>query len=179
MRVLLRVLAPLLGLILAAVGALVIVEVVAAWIRPPDGNGLALPWPDWREAVEQTSWNDFPVAQVAIGVAVLGLLLVLVALLARRHDVPLAPPAPGVSVTTSPRALARIVGIRVRACDPVASAAVTASRRSVRVRAEGWDSQEGTLSGVVRDEVSAVLDDLPLATRPRVSVAVRLLGRPR
>ena len=35
MRVLLRLLAPLLGLALAAAGLLLAIEVVAAWVRPP------------------------------------------------------------------------------------------------------------------------------------------------
>ena len=41
MRVLLRLLAPLLGLGLAAVGLLLVIEVVAAWVRPAAGRGLA------------------------------------------------------------------------------------------------------------------------------------------
>ena len=180
MRVLLRVLTPLLGLALAALGALTVIEVVAGWIGPVPGNGLIVPWQSWRTALEDTTWRDSPVPWIAIGVAVLGLLLLLVAVTARRHDVPLRPPAPGVTVTTTPNTLARMVGRRVRAADPVASAAVTASKRSVRVRAEGWSTEEeGPLADVVRAEVSELLDELPLARRPRVNVAVRTLDRPR
>jgi hypothetical protein len=179
-RVLLRVLAPLLGLALAALGVLTVVEVVAGWIGPVPGNGLTVPWQAWRTTLEDTTWQQSPVPYVAIGVAVLGLLLLLVAFVSRRHEVPLSPPAPGVTVTTTPHTLARMVGQRVRAADPVASAAVTASKRSVSVRAEGWSTEEGgTLADVVRSEVAGLLDELPLARRPRVSVAVRDLDRPR
>jgi len=146
-----------------------------------------------------------PVKIAAIVVAVVGLLLIVAALPARRHDVPLRPPAPHVTVTTSPQALARMVGRRVRAADAVAGASVTASRRAVSVRAEGWegtvtppasDSPETSpatagssdiaqpgetprLADTVRADVESLLDDLPLATRPRVAVSVRALGGPR
>ena len=43
------------------------------------------------------------VRDAAIGVGVLGLLLVLLGLLARRSDIVLQPPAPEITVTTSPR----------------------------------------------------------------------------
>ena len=106
MRVLLSVLAPLLGLALAAVGVLLVIEVVAAWVRTPATTGLLVPWPDWRASLEALTWANTPVPAIAIGVAVLGLLLLLVGLLARRHDIALSSPAPEVTVTTSPRVLA-------------------------------------------------------------------------
>jgi hypothetical protein len=101
-RVLLRVLAPLLGLAVAVVGVLVLLEVVAAWVRPDHGDGLVVPWPEWYAALEQTAWTDAPVPGIAIGTAVLGLLLVLVGLLARRHDIAVDGPASEITVTTSP-----------------------------------------------------------------------------
>ena len=60
MRVLLRLLAPLLGLGLAAVGLLLVIEVVAAWVRPAAGRGLLVPWPQWRAALESLSWARAP-----------------------------------------------------------------------------------------------------------------------
>lgn len=185
MRVLLRVLAPLFGLALAAVGVLTVVEVVVAWLQPADdtnaGNGVIVPWRAWQQVLDTQTWSTNPVRLTAVVVGVVGLLLLLVALAARRHDVPLRPPTADVTVTTSPQALARMLGRRIRASDSVTSAAVTASRRSVSVRAEGWDSADGTtgLAATVRQDVESLLDDLPLATRPRVSVAVRGQRGPR
>lgn len=184
MRVLLRVLAPLLGLALAAVGVLVVVEVVAAWIGSAGttgSDGVIVPWPSWQQTLDGLLWATTPVRITAIVVAVVGLLLLLVALAARRHDVPLRPPAPDVTVTTSPQALARMVGRRVRAADAVSSAAVTASRRAISVRAQGWEPTDGGtgLAESVRADVESLLDDLPLANRPRVSVAVRRQAGPR
>ncbi|MHA6795212.1 DUF6286 domain-containing protein [Pseudonocardia bannensis] len=190
MRVLLRVLAPLLGLGLAAIGVLVAVEVIAAWMRPVTGQGLVVPWVAWRATLEATTWQDDPVAAVAIGVGVVGLLLVLVGLFARRHDVLLAVPSPDLTVATSPQVLARLVGRHVRTADDVASASVTASARRISVRAEGWstdsagpggtDGTEGSdLRRTVTHRVDELLDELPLARRPRVSVTTSVRKGPR
>jgi hypothetical protein len=136
-RVLLRTLSPLLGLALAAVGVLLVLEVVAAWVRPAT-SGLVVPWPAWQAALTRLTWSDRPVMVVSICVAVVGLVLLLVALLARRHDVELTAPTPEMTVATSPRVLARLVGRSVRESDDVAGATVSASARKIVVRAEGW-----------------------------------------
>jgi Family of unknown function (DUF6286) len=178
-RVLLRVLAPLLGLAVALVGVLVVLEAVAASVRPGGGDGLVVPWPDWYAALASTPWTDSPVPQIAIGTAVVGLLLVLVGLLARRSDIPIDGPAPEITVTTSPRVLARVVGRRVRSADDVAAASVTASRRRVSVAAEGWSGAGPELAAGVRTRVEALLDELPLRRRPRVTVTVQERRSPR
>jgi hypothetical protein len=172
-RVLLRVLAPLLGLAVALVGVLVLLEVVAASVRPDDGDGLVVPWPDWYATLGRTAWSDVPVPGIAIGAAVLGLLLVLVGLLARRPDIAVEGPAPEITVTTSPRVLARLVGRRVRAADDVAAASVTASRRRVSVAAEAWSDADPGLADRVRARVEGLLDEVPLRRRPRVTVTVQ------
>ncbi len=171
MRALLRVLAPLLGLALAAVGVLLVIEVVAAWLQPSPG-GAVVPWPSWRAALEQQSWQDAPVPAVALGVAVLGLALVLVGLLARRSDVAMDGPDPAVTVTTSSRVLAQLVGRRIRATEDVAGAAVTASRRRITVTAQPWGEPPPGLEEAVAARVEELLDQLPLHRRPSVTVAV-------
>jgi len=178
-RVLLRVLAPLLGLAVALVGVLVLLEVVAEAVRPDEGDGLVVPWPDWYAALGRTAWADSPVPGIAIGAAVLGLLLVLVGLLARRPDIAVDGPAPEITVTTSPRVLARLVGRRVRAADDVAAASVTASRRRVAVAAEAWNDAGPELADSVRARVERLLDEVPLHHRPRVTVTVQDRKGPR
>jgi hypothetical protein len=172
-RVLLRVLAPLLGLAVAVVGVLVLLEVVAASVRPDGGNGLVVPWPDWYAALGRITWTDVAVRGIAVGTAVLGLLLVLVGLLARRHDIAVDGPAPEIIVTTSPRVLARLVGDRVRSADDIAAAEVTASRRRVAVAAEAWNGAGPDLADRVRARVEGLLDEVPLHRRPRVTVTVQ------
>jgi hypothetical protein len=178
-RVLLRVLAPLLGLAVAAVGVLLVIEVVAAWVRPDATTGLVVPWPDWYVTLGRLSWADTPIPAIAIGAAVVGLVLVLVGLLARRTDIPVDGPAPEMTVTTSPRVLARLVGRRVRSTDDVAAASVTASRRKVSVAAQAWGDADPELSDTVRTCVDDLLDELPLPHRPRVAVSVQDRKGPR
>lgn len=172
MRVLLRIIAPLLGLGLAAAGVLLALEVTVAWLRTPATSGLVVPWPAWRAALETTPWTASPVAPVAIAVGLIGLLLLFVGLLARRHDVALTAPTPGMTVTTTPKVLARLVGRRVRAADDVAEASVTASARKISVTAQGWAGADPALRDSVDQQVRGLLDELPLARRPRVGVAV-------
>lgn len=175
MRVLLRVLAPLLGLALAASGVLLAIEVVAAWTRLDAAQGgVLVPWPEWRTALEATTWSQPLVAWIAVGVAVVGLLLALVGAGARRSDIDVTAPRPEMTVTTSPRMVARLVGQRVRRGDDVAGAEVTASRRRIAVTAQGWGDLDGAAGKALRasvdETVSTLLDDLPLTYRPRVTV---------
>jgi len=172
MRVLLRILAPVLGLGLAAVGAVLVAEVVAAWVWSA-GPGLLVPWSAWRAAVEDIRWREPAVPLAALAVAVLGLLLVLLGLLARRNDIVLIGRGVDTTVTTSPRVLARLVGRRVRAADAVAAASITATARKVHVRAQGRDRAGPGLRETVHVEVDGVLDELSLARRPRVTVTVQ------
>ena len=173
MRVLLRVLAPLLGIALAAAGVLVVIEVVAAWVRPGMEGGLVVPWPDWMVTLASVSWNQSPVPGIAIGVGVVGLLLIIVGLAARRREVRLEAPKADMTVTTSPRVLARLVGTRVRECDDVLSASVTVSTRRVAVTALAWHDAPPDLREVIVGRVRELLDELPLRRRPRVAVSVR------
>jgi Family of unknown function (DUF6286) len=173
MRVLLRVLAPLLGLALAMAGVLLVIEVVSAWVRPDTDGGLLVPWPDWGATLANLMWNESPVPGIAIGVGVAGLLLVFVGLAARRADLRLEAPSADMTVTTSPRVLARLVGTRVRASDDIVSASVTASARRVAVTARSWSDAPPELRETVVGRVEELLDELPLRRRPRVAVSVQ------
>lgn len=179
MRALLRVLAPLLGLGLAVAGVLLVIEVVTAWLQPPPHGGVVVPWPAWRAALEDLTWQRTPVPQIAAGVAVLGLALVLVGLLARRSDVAVDGPRPAITATTSPRVLAQLVGRRVRAGDEVAAATVTATRRRISVSAQAWSGAGPELREHVCARVDELLDQLPLHRRPRVTVSVQERRGPR
>jgi hypothetical protein len=169
-RLLLRVLAPLLGLVVAVVGLAVVVETVTAWVAP-SSSPLVVPWPTWRAALEGLTWQSGAVRAVAIVVGLVGLLVLLLGLTARRHDVYLADPVPEVTVTTSPRSLARAVGHEVRSHDDVVSASVVASARKITVKAATLDPA-ADVRETVRARVDECLIRLPLALRPRVSVQV-------
>ena len=70
------------------------------------------------------------------------------------------------TVTTSPRVLARLVGTRVRASDDVLSASVTASERRVAVTARAWNDAPEELRETIVDRVQELLDELPLRRKP-------------
>jgi hypothetical protein len=150
-----------------------VIEVVAAWVLPEQEGGLLVPWPEWGMVLAGLSWNDILVRGTAIGVGVVGLLLVLVALTARRADLRLVAPSDDMTVTTSPRVLARLVGTRVRASDDVLSASVTASERRVAVTAQAWDDAPDELRETLVDRVQELLTELPLRRTPRVAVSVQ------
>jgi Family of unknown function (DUF6286) len=172
-RAVLRVLAPLLGLVLATVGVLAVIEVVAEWVLPEHEGGLLVPWPEWGAVLAGLTWSENLVRGIAIGVGVVGLLMVLVALTARRADLRLVAPSDDMTVTTSPRVLARLVGTRVRASDDVLSASVTASERRVAVTARAWNDAPEELRSTLVDRVQELLAELPLRRTPRVAVSVQ------
>lgn len=171
MRLLIRLLAPVLGLAIATIGAFVLVEVGWAMAQPDEGP-LLVPWQQWLHRATELTWNSDPVRVAAWLLVLGGSLLLLLAVLAGRHDVYLREPAPDVSVTTSPRSLARLIGQRVRATDGVRSASVTASARSVRVRATSRLLDERRLRPVLVEQVTALVDELPLVRTPQVHVVV-------
>jgi Family of unknown function (DUF6286) len=169
-RFLLRFLSPLLGLVVAAAGVLVLLEVITAWVAP-GSSPLVVPWPSWRTALTTATWSSSAVTAAATGIAVVGVLVLLVGLAARRHDVRLTDPVAEVTVTTSPRSLARAVGHEVRSHADVVSASVVASSNKVVVKAGTLDAPD-VVRAAVRERIDTLFTRLPLARRPRVSVSV-------
>ncbi len=170
MRFLLRLLSPLLGLVVAAIGVITLLEVITAWVAPAS-SPLVIPWPDWQAALTGVTWDSPTVRLVAIVIGIVGVLVALVPLVARRHDVRLTDPVPEVTVTTSPRSLARAVGHEVRSHSDVVSASVVASSKKVVVKAGTLDAPD-EVRAAVRERIDTLFTRLPLARRPRVSVSV-------
>lgn len=171
MRVIVRLLSILLALALVATGLLLALEVAWHWIFP-DKSPLLLPWRGWQESLAQTSWDSTPIMVTAGLVALFGLILLLFSASAKTRSVRMHDPANEVSVTTSPRSLARLVGHQVRSENNVSGASVTANSRKVRVRAHSKLEAEQDLRPRVRGAVTGVLEDLPLVRSPKVSVVV-------
>ncbi len=171
MRVLVRLIASLLGLAVAAVGALLMIEAVWTWLEPA-GGPLLVPWRLARAQLGLLSWSDGAVRASATALVVVGLVLLTAAATARGNDLRLHDPAPSVTAVTDMRSLARLVGHRVRAEEGVAAASVTASRKRVRVRARSEGTDVGDLPDRLFEVLSATVGDLPLRTTPKVSVSV-------
>lgn len=170
MRLLIRILALVLGLAIAMAGVVVLVGV--GWALAQPKQEALLPWQQWLDRAGELAWTAGPVRITAWALVAAGLVMLLLAALAGRHDVYLQDPAPDVTVTTSPRSLARIIGQRVRGTDGVRSASVTASARSVRVRATSRLLDERRLRPVLIEQVSTLVNGLPLARVPHVHVVV-------
>ncbi|MEU4806470.1 DUF6286 domain-containing protein [Actinosynnema sp. NPDC023587] len=162
MRAFLRLISPVLGLAVAAAGVLLIADIAWHWA----GNGHLVQVP------RDLSWTDDRVRTVGLVTAVAGLLLLLVAMTARFRYVRLHDPSDQVVVTTTPTALARVVGHRVRAEEGVSSASVTVSRRKIRVRATSALHDEASLRPRLLDVVRETVESLPIAKAPKVSVVV-------
>ncbi|HEX3790884.1 MAG TPA: DUF6286 domain-containing protein [Pseudonocardiaceae bacterium] len=172
MRVLLRLLAALLGLAIAAAGLLTAVEVGWAWGRPRH-RYLLFDWPYWVGRLRTLDWAGQQLHVVAWSVAAGGFVLVLIALFARRSPVVrLNDPNPDVTVVTTPRSLARLVGSAVRAEDGVAGTSVSATARRVRVRARSRLNTEDQLLDRLVETAASAVGNLPLPRKPKVSVVV-------
>lgn len=171
MRLLVRLIAALLGLAFAAAGVLLVIEVVWSLMRP-DTSGLVVPWASTRGMLSGLSWDETPI-RVAAGIAVAaGLILLFVAITAGRRDIRLHDPAPDVTVTTDRRSLARLVGHQVRNQSGVAAATVTATTNRVQVKATGKFSSVGDLRDRLSETAEHAVDDLPLQRKPTMSVSV-------
>ena len=170
MRVVLRLLSPLLGLAVAAAGLLIAVETATAWLAPAS-SPLVVPWTTWRTTLDGLTWTSGAVRTTAVVLGILGLLVLGVGLAARRHDVRLTDPVPEVTITTSPRSVARAVGHDVRTLAEVISASVVASTARITVHAS-TDATPAEVETTVRERVDEALGRIPLARRPSVRVSV-------
>lgn len=171
MRGLVRLAAALAGLVVAAVGGLLVVEVVTGWLAP-GATGVLRPWLQVRAVLSALTWSQVPVLITAGVVALVGLLLVVLSSAAGRKEILLEEPVPMVTVTTDPTSVARLVGHRVQEDDAVSSASVSANRSKLRVRAVGRYTQVGDAGSRLTEAARSTVAELPLQRAPRVSVSV-------
>ncbi|APU16750.1 DUF6286 domain-containing protein [Actinoalloteichus fjordicus] len=178
MRLLVRLLATLVGLGLAVAGVLLVVEVSWSWLRPGSAP-LLVPWRTWLEHGTRLDWADREVLAGSLLTITAGLLLCTAASAARRRELPLADLCPEVSVTTSSRSVARLIVHRLRAEGDVADVAVHADRRRIRVRVVGSRPGSRELRPRLLDVTRKLVADLPLREQPRIAVDVRGERQPR
>ncbi|MBE9373022.1 hypothetical protein IQ251_01040 [Saccharopolyspora sp. HNM0983] len=178
MRLLVRLLTAALGLVVAAGGLLLAVEAAAAAIAP-GGAGLLVPWRDARTALGAVPWNSAAALTISALVAVAGLVLLLVGAGGGRRDIRFLDPAPGVSVATDPRSMARLVGHRVRDRDEITDAAVSSGTHRIKVRATSRFHELGELPQQVTESAEEAVRELPLQRTPRLRVSVSPAKEPR
>lgn len=79
-----RTLLAVVGLVLVAGGALVIIEAIWAWT----GNGFVwIPGDSWLSSFKHTAWSDPATIAISVGVGTLGLVLFLAEVIPRRPRV--------------------------------------------------------------------------------------------
>jgi hypothetical protein len=170
-HVLNRILATLLALALFLGGLLAVVEIVLAAIDRP---AWLIPHRQWSSWLREQTFTGGIVRAVLIGLAVLGLLL-LVAALRRGKPGSLQLPArtEGVRVSASRRGIERSLATSARRTDGVRSARAKARRRRVRVKASTGLRSTAELQQPVTAAVTTRLEELGLTSvlRPRVTVS--------
>ena len=171
-----RLIAVLFALALAALGALLAVEAFWALVQTAT-DGLLVPWRGIQNTLNSVTWQDPAVRSVSLGVAIVGLLLLALALTARSRDVRLHDPAPEVTVVTDSQSLARLVEHHVQDQDGVTGARVRAKGRRVQVKAAAQFNVTEELRTRVVQAARQAVQHLPLRTAPRVSVSVQSRGR--
>lgn len=127
--VLTRLLAALMALVLVAVGGLLVVEVVS---NAFDGGFAVLPL-DLPDQLRSAEWDDTVVMAVSVGAAAIGLLLLLAALWPRP---PLTVDAAVDGLRVERYALERSLGRLLDRVDGVSGARVRVGRRRVRARVD-------------------------------------------
>jgi hypothetical protein len=169
MRLANRLLAALLALGLATVGALVVVEVIAARLDKPP---VAVSWHRIYRWGEHTSLTQGSVRVACIVTAVLGLLLLL-AELKRTRPTRLTAASDSVDAGYTRRGVATAISKAVTDVDGINGAAVTVRRRRIRVQARAPGVEPYTadsLRGPATDAAQSRLTDLELKRQPRLKV---------
>lgn len=171
MQIVNRILAVLLAAALTVAGALGAVEIVLAALgRRP----MLVPHRQWSRWLGERTFDDGVVRVVLIGLALLGLLLLVAALRrGRPGSLPLPSGTEAVRVTASRRGLERTLASAARRAEGVQSARVKAGRRKVRIQASTSLREPGDLASRVTAAVGERLEELGLAgvVRPRVRVS--------
>jgi len=164
-----RVLSAVLALALVVAAVLVPVEVVRALLgRRP----WVVPYSTWAQQLRDLTWDASVTRAVCIGVAVVGLLLLLSAVRRGKPSaLALTPLSPGVDAGTTRRSLQQTLQRAALGVDGVSSASATVKRRAARVTASSSLPVTG-LSDQVQSAVRQRLDALGLASPLRLKVNV-------
>jgi len=168
-RVINRLLAALLGLILLIAGIAAAIEILVSLFG---GEHFLLPTDDWLDALRSTPWNSESVVLVATGVVVVGIVLLIAGIAARARIITLRRPRDTVEVVASARAIAQILRREAASVSGVSSASSEVSARHARVVATvplaSPERVEADLSAVL----AATLRRIPWTSAPVLEVEV-------
>ncbi len=173
MRALERVLSLLLALAVAVGSVLLALEV--AW-AVAGKDPLLLQWHGLLQSGRSDAWDTAPVRTTAVVVVVVGLLLLLIALTPRRAPrLPLTPADGKVDAALTRRSLRTVLLAAAGRVDGISGARATVTRRKASVTATsrlGSAETAKDLTAELQQTLQTTLDDLQLATTPRLRARV-------
>lgn len=163
-----RVVSALLALALLLGSLLVVVEIVAAAL---DRSYALVPYPEWTGWMRAHSWNDWIVNAVLGGLAVLGLLLLLLAFRrGKPASLPLRSRTEGVDVTASRRSVEKSLAAAAARTTGITGASASVRRRRARVDARTVARSAPGMREEVDSAVRGRLDSLGLERPMRTRV---------
>ncbi len=171
-RIVDRIVAGLVALVLLVGGVLVAIEIAlqAAGREEP----WVLPWDTWYREGLETPWSDPTVRAVCVGLLVAAVLLLALQFARRRPSaLPVRPRADSVQVDLDRRGLEHWLEARLAKVGGVGSVSVRARRRSVRVRADAVARDTAPIERRLDEAAVEELAELGLVRPPSVDVHVR------
>lgn len=170
MRIVNRLVAALVGLLLLVGGLALALEVA---LSAAFGRRQLIPYDRWTRWARQHPWNDPVVIWTGLAVLLAGVLLLL---LTFRRRAPLAVPGAaraGMTVTFARRPLEQAVGRLAERSAGVEGVQVRMRKHKAEISGASLASDLQATHEVLRSRVSAGLARLPLADTPTVDVTLR------
>ena len=165
-----RVVSALLALALLVGSLLAIVEIVAASL---DRAPAMVPYSEWTSWLRTHSWNDWIVNVALGGLAVLGLLILLLAFRrGKPASLPLQRRTDGVDVTASRRSVEKSLAAAAARTTGVIGASASVGRRTARVEARAPARSDPGIREEVESAVRGRLESLGTERRMRSRVAL-------
>lgn len=168
MRAFNRVLSAFLAAILIVGGVLAILEICRAALGQPPA---VVQWPKLLPKLRSNSYDDAGPILVSVGLAVLGLLILISGLRrGKPYALPAGSTAPGVRTEINRRSLQRGIRAAVHATGRVESGSVTLRRRTAVIVARANTPAIDGLDADIRQRVETLLVSIRLVDPPRLKI---------
>lgn len=174
-RVINRLLAALLGLVLLIAGLVAAIEILVSLFG---GTQFLVPTDTWLSTLRATPWNAESVVLVSTGVLVVGVVLLVAGIAARSRIISMRRPKDTIEVVASARAVAQVLRRQAESVSGVSSASSEVSARGARVVATVPMADPQRVESELSDVLADTLRKIPWATVPTLQVEVAS-GEPR
>jgi hypothetical protein len=171
-----RVLSAFLAIVFIVVGVLTILEICRAALNQPPA---VVQWPRLLPRLEDNSYDDAGPILVCIGIAVIGLLILVSGIRrGKPYALPAGSTAPGVRTEINRRSLQRAMRATVLATERVAAGNVTLRRKSASIVAHADTNAIDGLDADIRRRVEGLLSSIALVDPPRLKVKTYAASAP-